>query len=353
MLSKRARPYDVDEDQNRKRRLGRNVEDLYASNTISANRAFDLGRDALEAGVGVGAVPRAVRLGRKNCAKKFKRHNLNSSLWPDVYWCKLRCWNKRDGREEYQWVAVHLIHEIADMLAKRGLPECYLSTESMDPASLAELDSAKLRESINTLLGLGIHGDGVPCNWDKSETCEVVSLNLPGVGGKWQNMRIPIFVMHHSMMTKGTWDDLMSLIAWSLRICMHGHYPAQRHDGTEWRTSDKRRKKSNAELLVRSMCCEIRGDWKFFNETFHLPQWSENAGICWDCNCTAGEVFLLEPCAYPPHIFFNVCMYVCVYVWLMCYERAHTACNVPHIFLMSKANISFMIASNYGSRRET
>ena len=75
------------------------------------------------------------------------------------------------------------------------------------------------------------------------------------------------------MMSSGTWDDIMAIQAWSLRICLLGVYPNQRHDGTAWlpgNSDGKRSKKSGTPLKLRSMCCEIRGDWNLKKRDFSI-----------------------------------------------------------------------------------
>ena len=292
MLSKRARPEDPD-SFDVQRRLGENVRQLYASNAISARRAHTMVQDAHLAGVSSTMLPADPHTNLQNIARHWRARSFNLQLWPDVYWCQIKTWNAKNGQEEEQWVAVHLIHEIMDMIAKLGVPECYGSTDSMDPKAKAHLDSVKVSTGVSNLIGIGLHGDGVPCNWDKSESCEVVSINLPGVEGKWRNMRIPICCLYHSHMGPNTWDDLMEVWAWSLRWCLHGIYPGVRHDGLPWQEgADKRRSKlAGTDLRMQSILLEIRGDWKFFCEAFHMPQWNATAGICWDCDCTAAQVF--------------------------------------------------------------
>ena len=39
---------------------------------------------------------------------------------------------------------------------------------------------------------IGLWGDGVPCNWDRTESVEVISMNLPGQDGQWGPLRIPL-----------------------------------------------------------------------------------------------------------------------------------------------------------------
>ena len=81
------------------------------------------------------------------------------------------------------------------MIAKRGEAECYLSTEAMDPESKEHLSMVKQATEIDNMLGVGLHGDGVPSNfWYKTEA---FSLNLPGAPSKWQHMRILLVCFYH------------------------------------------------------------------------------------------------------------------------------------------------------------
>ena len=142
MLSKRKRADDPYEQEDESKRLALNVQDLYGVNTISARRAHTILSDAKDAGVAMGSLPKPVRHGRHNAARTFRRASFNVKLWPDLYWCRVRVWNRAQAIEDVHWVAMHLIHEAVEMVAKYGLPAVYHSTELMDPASKAELDRA-------------------------------------------------------------------------------------------------------------------------------------------------------------------------------------------------------------------
>ena len=53
----------------------------------------------------------------------------------------------------------------------------------MDPLTLEHLVSCEASAG-SRLLALGIWGDGVPCNWDRSESAECFTMNFPGQSGK-------------------------------------------------------------------------------------------------------------------------------------------------------------------------
>ena len=49
------------------------------------------------------------------------------------------------------------------------------------------------------LIGVGIWGDGAPCNWDRSDSIEVFSMLLPGLSEEWRNLRIPLTGLSKNM----------------------------------------------------------------------------------------------------------------------------------------------------------
>ena len=289
MLSKFGRP-DAPDELPATQRFASNVNNLYASNHISARRAMNLTRDAVYAGGAPDRMPVDI-LSTSGASRIWKgAFKAQQKLWPEVYWARIRVWNNKRCCEEYEWVAMHLIDEIMDMIAKYGVPEEYGSTEEMDPETRSHLEFVRQQTHIDDLVGIGIHGDGIPCNWDRSESANVLSLNLPGVGGKYKNMRIPLLVLMQSQVSKHTWDDAMEIVSWSLRRAIFGKPATERHDGQPWLKSDVNRSKRAGDLRVKSCLVEVRGDWKSFKETFHLPQWNENASICWSCSCTPEQV---------------------------------------------------------------
>ena len=82
------------------------------------------------------------------------------------------------------------------------------------------------------MVPIGLWGDGVPCNWDRTESVEVVSMNLPGQDGQWGPLRIPLVAISKKDVGPNTMDDLMGVIAWSLRYLAAGFWPSSRHDGS-------------------------------------------------------------------------------------------------------------------------
>ena len=101
------------------------------------------------------------------------------------YWAQVRL-KGTDDQETYEWVAILLPLELAEMFFKFGSADALFDESQLDPLSKAHLAKCRAMTGLLKMLGGSLHGDGVPCNWDKSESVEVISFNLPGVGGKWR-----------------------------------------------------------------------------------------------------------------------------------------------------------------------
>ena len=95
-----------------------------------------------------------------------------------------------------QWVSFLLPHELVHCLCQFGDMDLVMQKGSLDPLSRAHLDKVEA-EAGCAMLALGLWGDGVPCNWDRSGSLDCVSLNLPGLQGRWRNLRLPITCINH------------------------------------------------------------------------------------------------------------------------------------------------------------
>eukprot|EP00969_Alexandrium_andersonii_P167660 7412383-Alexandrium_andersonii.AAC.1 len=81
------------------------------------------------------------------------------------------------------------------------------------------------------LLGLGLRGDSMPCNWGRSESVHAFTLNFPGLVGEWSSVRFPVcglfekFIMEHT-----TFDSIMEVVQWGFQCLLTGQVPTCRHD---------------------------------------------------------------------------------------------------------------------------
>ena len=51
-----------------------------------------------------------------------------------------------------------------------------------------------------------------------------------------------------------------------------------------------RRRRASKDLGIAGALVEVRGDWAFMKEVFHVPGWAEKGLCCWRCRCTADQV---------------------------------------------------------------
>jgi hypothetical protein len=274
------------------------VEDLYADNFISAQRCHKVLEKAARAGIKniVKQVkkPGLVRksLG-KNLARDITRRKLRSTKWPDYYWFDCRVWDRKQDKEVRKPICIFLIHEILEAIWKLGLAEVLLGTNNYDQLSKEHMQWMREQLGVEELWGFGIHGDGVPCNYDRTESVVVISINLPGLKGKNGRMRIPLVVLPDHAISDNTFDDIMEVFAWSMRHALSGTKPEARHDNFCWKASDHKRKNSHGALGFQACMVQNRADWDWLTKCFHFPGHATKSGPCWLCNCKRNQVWYI------------------------------------------------------------
>ena len=188
------------------------------------------------------------------------------------------------------WIPFLLVHEIISAIC--ALPGRF--------AKLSKLDEGgalwRLRENwckkngLNPLefLGIGLHGDGVPCG--KKGSAQVFSWNILGSGSV---ERLLFSVIHKEYCCKCgcrgrcTLDAMLRVFVWSLKFLCAGVNPSMRHDGRPCQKSDKTQSgRAGKTLNAKGLLLEERGDWAWRKELFDFPSWSSTL-ICWMCQ--AGE----------------------------------------------------------------
>ncbi len=265
------------------------VEDLYAENTLSAQRASKLLAKASEAGIR-GITSKVRRTIGKNQARDITRSKLKWSKWPDYYWFPCRLWDRRAAKEYTTTIPINLPSEVLEVLWDSGVAEVLLSETNLDSAGKSHMRWMREQLGVTQLLGWGMHGDGIPCNYDRTESVVMISLNLPGVPGKKGRMRIPLCILPDSAVSENTFDDIMEVIAWSMRHLLGGTRPVCRHDGSEFNGTDSKRAKKTGNLPFRACLVQVRGDWDWMGKCFHLPFHNVKQGCCWLCKCKRSQV---------------------------------------------------------------
>ena len=193
-----------------------------------------------------------------------------------------------------------LPHEIVATLMRNATDSEHLyDRQGLDPLSLKHLVECEAKAG-DRLVAVGLWGDAAPCNWDRTESLQVFSLNLPGLSGDHRTLRIPITALSKkSVATDETYEDLLGVVAWSLQYLALGTYPPCRHNDGNWQPGNDtwRRKLAGKRLGVKGALVEVRGDWAFFKEVFLFPGWREKGLCCWRCSCTLDQVRIRLQCS--------------------------------------------------------
>ena len=310
MFSKQKRAYDPGALP-AAQRLKRNYMDLWATNTISAEKAQELIDDAAQCGVrSCRPLQRRQPHNKSNVTRNLVKRLKKNNLWPYEYCAQIRLLDKT-GNEKSQTVAFLLPHELLECLAKAGSPAKLLELGSLDATAMEHVQSC-MEKYGKDLAAVGLWTDSVPCNWDRTESVEIVSIDLPGLAENWRTLRLPLVAFPSKSVGPNTFDDIMEVVAWSFKHLTMGVWPSERHDGSEWEASDvgkrkgrhrdpKARCNQQGKLSIAGCLCMVRCDWKAMKQVFRFPQFNELTGMCFICKCTPNEVI-------------TICIYIHIYI---------------------------------------
>ena len=298
MFSKHDRPDSGGPDAPARKRLRSNLVDLVASNTLSAERLAETARQLAECGApgfqDLGVRPRTKTT--HNAARDLRRRISQTVPWPEPYVFLCPVWDVKRGCHQRQKLHLWLPHEVLfKMHAWVRDPEALFSREELGPSTTAHVEEVEATTGFR-LLPCGLWSDGVPVQWERTESLEVVSMNFPGLGGQARALRVPITALAKSQLAEDhqTWDAIFEVVSWSFRCLMTKRWPAARHDGGAWAAGDtKRARRAGQELPLRAVLAEVRGDWKMYLETFRFPGWRSKAGMCFLCKCLPSQVTLV------------------------------------------------------------
>ena len=265
------------------------VEDLLGENLISAQRTARILFKASKAGIR-GINKRIRKTIGKNQARDHVRFKLRHNKWPDYYWFRIRLWDRKKNEEITVEIPINLPLEILEVLWDLGNAEALLSEANLDTAGKEHMKWMREQLGASTLLGWGLHGDGIPCNYDRTESVVMISLNLPGLSGRNGRMRIPLVILPDYAVSENTFDDIMEVMAWSMRHLLEGTRPSCRHDGQPFNKSDHKRAKKSGNLPFQACLNQVRGDWDWMGKCFHLAFHNVKQGCCWLCTCKRNQV---------------------------------------------------------------
>ena len=252
---------------------------LFLTNKLSALQTHDVVHSAQDAGAtGSEDMARAGGSGRhpKNMCRDLTRTLLKNIIWPDEYWAEIPIRNPDDGTMHMVSFPFLLPHEVlrhlleANGLAKilefisQELTKSFCDTTGCDPA---------------VTLPIGLHGDGAPFAAKMRDSLEQFSWNLCADP---KSSRVVFTAIPKKFVGEGTFDAILEIFAWSMRVLLLGRMPTKRHDGTPFNETDSSRRKqmSGAALEFHACLVQIRGDWAFYKGCFNFPSWSAEQ-ICW------------------------------------------------------------------------
>ena len=105
-----------------------------------------------------------------------------------------------------------------------------------------------VQAQIGPAVALSFWCDGIPCNWDRSMSLEVMSWGLPGAH---DTFRMPILALQKRFVAKAeTFQDICDVLLWDLESLGSGVRPLRRQDGLAWLTEDRIRKINAGKDLI-------------------------------------------------------------------------------------------------------
>ena len=174
MYSKNSRGYNEEEVPETKR-FRANLSDAFLGGQITAARTASLFKDAQASGAT--GVDDLASVGEKNAARGLRRKMLKGSHWPDSYCADIELHDPKLQENREVSLPFLLPHEIVGKLFEFGDPTWILSRQVLqEDAELIEKFSSSCQPARDpaTVLPLGLWNDGVPCNWDRSQSLEVM-----------------------------------------------------------------------------------------------------------------------------------------------------------------------------------
>lgn len=289
MFAKRGKPYDP-EAISPSRRLRANLEDLFVHNDVSAERAAELFEDAHQARApGFRKLARIAKRNPKHLKRDFLRNFNKSSKWTSHYIGEVRVWDAKTQSVVWRKIPFMLPHELLHALLRRhSNEEVLLEQRGLARQSKANLVRAARELNLEAayIVPLGLWVDGVPCNWDRGQSLEVVCLSFPGGTSQVANMRLPLTVLNKKFVCEHTFEDIFNILQWSMTALAANRFPQRRHDGLPWEASDSRRQKLTGEIGLSGLLVEVRADWQALKQVFKLPGWRDKASLCWRCDAT-------------------------------------------------------------------
>ena len=155
--------------------------------------------------------------------------------------------------------------------------ECWpRSAQDPDLQSHPFLQSARQRR---LTVPLGMHGDGGSCS--KNDFLFTISWNSLLGSGITMRKRFVFTAIRKSQLTSGTLDSIWKVFAWSMNQLVRGEW-----SDTDWKGAPTGRGGEKLADNWRGALIQVRGDWEFYMQAFHFPQWNVGDIMCWMCRAS-------------------------------------------------------------------
>ena len=204
------------------------------------------------------------------------------------------------GGEILMW----LPHEwYPHMVNDLGFSELCLSAQTLSEGEgLARLlhtwavnDDVQFAGELSEVGVLGLHCDGVQYTSSMraggARSIIVGSMNVRSSCDRVRQKRQPLLLIRKSRLcTCGcqgfdTIQQIMEVLAWSMKCLTDGVAPSCRHDGQPWTAHDESSRTPALTVLPKAALLQVRGDWQWLEECFRLRSVMSDQ-FCWMCNAT-------------------------------------------------------------------
>ena len=93
--------------------------------------------------------------------------------------------------------------------------------------------------------------------------------------------RFVFTTIRKSQLTSGTLDAIWKVFAWSMNQLVRGEW-----SDTDWKGDPTGRGGEKLADNWRGALIQVRGDWEFYMQAFHFPQWNVGDIMCWMCRAS-------------------------------------------------------------------
>ena len=158
--------------------------------------------------------------------------------------------------------------------------------DAMAGSDFLRLHPRRDQQEWRRTIPLGLHGDAGA--FSHQDSLMTISWNSLLGSGVTMQKRFLITVVRKSEMVAGTLDAIFRYISWSFNVLQLGQTPSENFLGMATGV--------DPTPLAEGWCgqlCQIRGDWQFYGEVFHIPKWNEAQSMCWLCRASNTDPALL------------------------------------------------------------